>query len=247
MARYITGENRTQGTLFPQALDDYINEENPVRIVDAFVNELNFEELGFKRARPHHTGRPGYHPATMLKIYLYGYLNRIQSSRRLEREVQRNVELMWLTERLTPDFKTIADFRKDNGQGIKNVCRTFIDLCRKLNMFKDAVVAVDGSKFKAVNSSQRDYTQTTIKRRIDIAEKHIEEYFTQLDEADVDDMEYESESIEDKLSKLRQHLDELKSIATRIETGPDKQVSLTDPDARAMKSGSMGITIGYNV
>ena len=152
MAGYISGENRVQSTLFPEVLDDYIHEDNPVRVVDVFIDELDLTKMGFKRTKPSRTGRPGYDPATMLKIYLYGYLNRIQSSRRLERETQRNVELMWLTHRLTPDFKTIADFRKDNGTGIKNVCRSFIELCRKLNMFSNAVIAVDGSKFKAVNN-----------------------------------------------------------------------------------------------
>ena len=162
MSGYITGKSRTQATLFPEILDDFISDENTVQVLDVFVDELNLVELGFQRAKPSHTGRPGYDPATMLKLYLYGYLNRIQSSRRLEREAQRNVELMWLTQRLTPDFKTIADFRKDNSQGIKNVCRTFIDICRKLDMFKDAVVAVDGSKFKAVNNKSKNFTPSKL-------------------------------------------------------------------------------------
>ena len=166
MSGYIVGENRSQSTLFPEALDDYIHEDNPVRIVDAFVDGLNLSKLGFIRTQPCDTGRPGYDPLVMLKLYLYGYLNRIQSSRRLERETQRNIELMWLLQRLTPDFKTIADFRKDNATGIKNTCKAFIEICCKLNMFKEAIIAVDGSKFKAVNNSDRNYTKPNLKRRI---------------------------------------------------------------------------------
>ena len=247
MAGYITGEPRTQSTLFPEALDDYIHDDNPVRVVDVFVEELNLSKLGFERTIPSITGRPGYSPATMLKLYLYGYLNRIQSSRRLEREAQRNIELMWLTQRLTPDFKTIADFRKDNGTGIKNVCRTFNGMWCKMNVFTEAVVAVDGSKFKAVNSTDRNYTQATIKRRIEIVEKHIEDYLAQLDVADKNDVPEDTESIQTKLATLKVHLTTLESIESEIQNSPDKQVSLTDADCRAMKSSSIGRTVGYNV
>jgi transposase len=159
MKRYVEGQDRSQVTLFPESLDEYITEDNPVRVVDVFVDELDLKDLGFEGAEPETTGRPAYHPATLLKIYIYGYLNRVQSSRRLERETQRNVELIWLTGRLSPDFKTIADFRKDNGPAIRRVCREFVMLCRSLNLFSDALVAIDGSKFKAVNgrgSSLRD-------------------------------------------------------------------------------------------
>jgi len=152
MKRFIEGEHRQQVTLLPECLDDFIGEDNPVRVIDAFVAELDLEVLGFAGAMPADTGRPSYHPSVLLKIYIYGYLNRVQSSRRLEREAQRNVELMWLTERLAPDFKTIADFRRDNGAGIRNACRQFIVLCRQLKLFSQAIVAIDGSKFKAVNS-----------------------------------------------------------------------------------------------
>jgi transposase len=147
MKRYVEGESRSQSTLFPERLDDYIGDDNPVRVVDVFVDELDIKTLGFEGAEPEATGRPAYHPATLLKIYIYGYLNRIQSSRRLERETQRNVELIWLTGRLMPDFKTIADFRKDNGKAIRCVCRQFVVLCRSLNLFSEAIVAIDGSKF----------------------------------------------------------------------------------------------------
>lgn len=152
MKRFIEGDDRQQVTLLPECLDDYIGEDNPVRVVDAFVEELDLHALGFEGADPAATGRPSYHPSVLLKLYIYGYLNRIQSSRRLEREAQRNVELMWLTGRLAPDFKTIADFRRGNGVGIRNVCRKSIVLCRQLNLFSEGVVAIDGSKFKAVNS-----------------------------------------------------------------------------------------------
>jgi transposase len=247
MTGYISGESRSQSTLFPEALDDYISVDNPIRFIDAFVDELQLTQLGFLRTEPCHTGRPGYSPATMLKLYLYGYLNRIQSSRRLEREAQRNVELMWLIQRLAPDFKTIADFRKDNGKGIKNVCRTFITLCRKMNMFADAVVAVDGSKFKAVNNTDRNYTQATIKRRIERTEKHIEDYLAKLDAADKNDVCQDVEPLKTKLDTLKAHLAKLQAIDAEVQSSPDKQVSLTDPDCRSMKSRSIGRTVGYNV
>ena len=158
MKRFIEGEDRSQATLLPACLDDYIAEDNPVRAVDAFVEELDLQALGFAGAEPAETGRPAYHPAVLLKLYIYGYLNRVASSRRLEREAQRNVELMWLTGRLAPDFKTIADFRRANGAGIRAVCRRFVQLCRELKLFTQAIVAIDSSKFKAVNSRDRNFT-----------------------------------------------------------------------------------------
>jgi transposase len=176
MSHHIKGQGRNQITLFPEALDDFVTKENPVRVVDAFVDELDLHTLGFNRVIAKNTGRPGYHPAALLKLYIYGYLNRIQSSRRLEKESHRNVELMWLLERLKPDFKTIADFRKDNGKAITKVCRHFIELCRQMNMFTDAVVAIDGSKFKAVNSKHNNYTPNKVKDHILRIEKHIENY-----------------------------------------------------------------------
>ena len=176
MKRFIEGEDRSQVTLLPECLDDYIAEDNPVRVVDAFVEELDLQELGFEGVEPAATGRPSYHPAVLLKIYIYGYLNRIQSSRRLEREAQRNVELMWLTGRLAPDFKTIADFRHDNGTGIRNVCRRFVVLCRELKLFSQAIVAIDGSKFKAVNSRDRNFTPGKIDKRQQQIEESIQRY-----------------------------------------------------------------------
>src|SRR5437868_7515508 len=176
MKRFIEGTVRHQVTLLPECLDDFVGEDNPVRIVDAFVNELDLHALGFDGVEAAATGRPGYHPAVLLKIYIYGYLNRIQSSRRLERETQRNVELMWLTNRLTPDFKTIADFRKDNGAAIRNVCRQFVLLCHQLNMFEGGEVAIDGSKFKAVNNRDKNYTQRKVAARIEQVEESIARY-----------------------------------------------------------------------
>ena len=166
MKRFIHGESRDQITLLPECLDDYIGEDNPVRIIDLFVDELDVAGLGFDGAAPALTGRPGYHPSILLKIYIYGYLNRIQSSRRLEREAQRNVELMWLTGRLAPDFKTIADFRRDNGKGIRNVCKRFVEMCRQFNLFTQAVIAIDGSKFKAVNNRDKNFTPHKLEQRM---------------------------------------------------------------------------------
>ena len=212
MSGFIQGESRHQTTLFPEALDDYITEENPIRVIDAFVDSIDLLGLGFKTI-PADTGRPGYHPSMMLKLFIYGYLNRIQSSRRLERESGRSVELMWLLKRLSPDFKTIADFRKDNSKGIKNTCRTFIELCRQMNMFTDTVVAIDGSKFKAVNNSKKNYTPSKLKFHVDRFEKHLAEYLKQLDEAD----KYENKTVDDnvindKISWLKKRLVELKAM-----------------------------------
>ena len=181
MKRFIEGEDRGQGTLLPELLDDYVTENNPVRVVDVFVDELDLGKHGFERVHPAKTGRPAYHPSVLLKLYIYGYLNRIQSSRRLEREAQRNVELMWLTGRLMPDFKTIANFRKDNGKAIGKVCRQFVVLCQQLDLFSDAVVAIDGSKFKAVNSSDRNLTDAKLKRRMAEIEANISRYLAELD------------------------------------------------------------------
>ncbi len=248
MSSHIQGQDRSQATLFPEALDDFVLESNPVRVIDAFVDHLDLQNLGFNRITPASTGRPGYHPATLLKLYIYGYLNRIQSSRRLEREAHRNVELMWLIERLTPDFKTIADFRKDNGKGIKNVCRTFIDLCRKMNMFSDAIVAIDGSKFKAVNSKENNFTPQKLKFHIDRVEKHIEDYLSQLDQSDAEDCELEdTTTITQKIAWMKQRLAELKEMEKAVAKHPDKQVSTTDPDSRLLKTKGMTRSVCYNV
>src|SRR5580692_11171860 len=184
MSRFVQPEERTQETLLPCRLEDYVTEENPVRVIDVFVEQLDLDGLGFAGMQPEATGRPAYHPSTLLKIYLYGYLNRVQSSRRLERETQRNVELMWLTGRLMPDFKTIANFRKDNGSAIRGVCRQFILLCRQLDLFCETVIAIDGSRFKAVNTRDKNYTHGAIERRMEQVEASIARYLSALDTAD---------------------------------------------------------------
>ena len=184
MGRFIEGTDRGQSTLFPECLDDWIGEDNAVRVIDVFVEELDLAELGFSRVAPKDTGRPAYHPSVLLKLYIYGYLNRVQSSRRLEREAGRNVEVMWLMGRLAPDHKTIADFRKDNGRAIRQVCARFVALCRTLGLFAEAGVAIDGSKFKAVNNRDRNFTRAKMKRRMDQIEESVSRYLHQLDSAD---------------------------------------------------------------
>ena len=251
MKRYVEGEARSQTTLFPDTLDDYIAEDNPVRVVDVFVDELDLKKLGFDGMVPEATGRPAYHPATLLKIYVYGYLNRIQSSRRLERECQRNVELIWLTARLAPDFKTIADFRKDNGQAIRRVCREFVVLCRNLNLFSDALVAIDGSKFKAVNNRDKNFTDRKLKARMQQLEESIARYLAELDRADREPStlpEARVEHLQDKVAAVKAQMRQLKQIGKQMAGTPDGQISLTDPDARSMATTGRGTGIvGYNV
>ena len=251
MRRFVEGVDRSQSTLFPDHLDDYIAEDNPVRVVDVFVDELDMKQLGFEGAEPQATGRPAYHPATLLKIYIYGYLNRIQSSRRLERETQRNVELIWLTARLSPDFKTIADFRKDNGQAIKRVCREFVVLCRSLNLFSEALVAIDGSKFKAVNNRDKNFTERKLKARMQQLEESVARYLADLDRADRDPTavtEARVEHLKHKVEAVKAQMQRLRQIGEQLADAPDGQVSLTDPDARSMATSGRGTGIvGYNV
>ncbi len=249
MKRFIQGEHRGQSTLLPESLDDYVSDTNPVRVVDVFVDELDLATLGFDGVIPAETGRPAYHPSILLKIYIYGYLNRIQSSRRLEREAQRNVELMWLTGRLMPDFKTIANFRKDNSKAIRGVCRQFVLLCQQLGLFGENLVAIDGSKFKAVNNRDRNFTSAKLKRRMEEIEASISRYLAVLDAADrqiPSASAPDTASLEDKIAKLKAHMKELQGIETQLNDSPDKQVSLTDPDARSMMTRGSGI-VGYNV
>ena len=250
MTGFIEGESRAQATLFPERLDDYIAESSPFRVIDVFVDELDLGSLRFK-TEAEATGRPPYHPATLLKLYVYGYLNRIQSSRRLEREAQRNVELMWLTGRLAPDFKTIADFRKDNGKAIQKVCREFVLICRKLELFTDAFVAIDGSKFKAVNNRDRNFTKAKMKRRLEQIDESIARYLSQIASADRQDTEatkQQSERLQDKITKLKEEVKRLKALEKDMLSTPDQQISLTDPDARSMATSGRGTgMVGYNV
>ncbi len=250
MSGFIEGEDRNQATLFPERLDEYIAEDSAVRVIDVFIDDLDISGLGFK-TEPSDTGRPAYHAATMLKIYVYGYLNRVQSSRRLEREAQRNVELMWLTGRLAPDFKTIADFRKDNGEAIRLVCREFVMLCKKLNLFADAFVAIDGSKFKAVNNRDRNFTKAKMKRRLQQIDESIERYLGQIASADRQETQAardKTERLEDKIKALKTEMARLKKLEVRMLKAPDRQISLTDPDARSMATSGRGTgMVGYNV
>ena len=251
MSRFIKGQDRSQVTLLVQCLDDFIADDNPVRVVDAFIGELHMVALGFEGAIPATTGRPSYHPAVMLKVYLYGYLNRIQSSRRLQRECQRNVELMWLIGRLSPDFKTIADFRRDNSAGIRSVCRSFVILCRNLKLFSQALVAIDGSKFKAVNSRDCNFTNAKVDKRQEQIEESIQRYLSALETADrTQPVELEAKTVRltDKIARLRQQMRELDAIKEQLKTQPDSQISRTDPDARSMATSARGSgMVAYNV
>jgi transposase len=250
MSRFIEGETRTQATLFPEQLDDYVTEENAVRVIDVFIDGLDLSCLGFK-TEPADTGRPAYHPSTMIKLFIYGYLNRIQSSRRLEREAGRNVELMWLLGRLAPDFKTIADFRKNNTKAITRVCREFVLICRKLNLFTKSLIAIDGSKFKAVNNRNRNFTQAKIKLRLKQIDESIARYLGQIateDRVELATSKNKVERLETKIGKLKKEVHQLNKIQAQLNDVPDKQISLTDPDARSMATSGRGTgMVAYNV
>lgn len=252
MKRFIQGTERSQVTLFPEQLEDYVAEDNPVRVVDVFVEQLDLGKLGFEGVTPMKTGRPAYHPAVLLKLYIYDYLNRIHSSRRLERESQRNLELICLLERLTPDFKTIANFRKDNGKAIRKVCSQFVALCRKLNLLTEATVAIDGSKFKAVNNRDNNFTANKIKRRREQIEASIERYLSALETADrqeqADFTKAKIQRLQEKIAMLKEQMTKLDTLETELQKTPDKQISLADPDARSMATSGRGTGIvGYNV
>ena len=249
MAGFVTGADRMQGTMFPAQLEDYVTEDNPVRVIDLFVDQLDLAKLGFG-ITPKVMGRPAYHPAAMLKIYVYGYLNRVQSSRRLERECQRNVEAMWLTGCLAPDFKTIADFRKDNGPAIRKVCREFILVCGRAGLLAAKAVAIDGSKFKAVNSRDRNFTKTKVAKRLEQIEASIARYLSELETADRQPStpEIKINRLKGKVAKLKQEIERMKAIGEQLEKSEDTQISLTDPDARSMQgTGKATGTVGYNV
>ena len=250
MAGFVEGIDRSQHSLFPAVLDDYVAEDNPVRAIEAFADGLDLGQLGFTRVEALVTGRPGYHPATLLKIYIYGYLNRIPSSRRLERECQRNIELVWLTGQLAPDFKTIADFRKDNGKAICEVCRAFVALCRKLDLLSAASIAIDGSKFKAVNARDKNFTEAKMKRRLERIDESIARYMAQLETADRHGdavPEARVARLQDKIVKLKEEIARLNAINADMMKSEDKQISLTDPDARSMTTSGKDTGIRYNV
>lgn len=251
MTRYIEGLDRRQTFLLPEDVDDYVDEDNPVRVVEAFVDRLDLAGLGFTRAIPAETGRPAFHPGTLLKLYIYGYLNRIPSSRRLEREARRNLELMWLLGRLAPDFKTIADFRRDNGPAIQATCRQFVLLCRTMGLFSDALVAIDGSKFKAVNSRDKNFSPAKLRARLQQVEESIARYMAALESADRQEGSVasgKSVRLAEKIEVLHKQMQWLQSLEEAIKQAPDHQISLTDPDARSMVTSGKGTGIvGYNV
>ncbi|MGA8772327.1 MAG: IS1182 family transposase [Rhodomicrobium sp.] len=250
MSGFIRGADRGQATMFPAQLEDYVAEDNPVRVIDFFVDQLDLRELGFSAVDPKETGRPAYHPAVMLKIYVYGYLNRVQSSRRLERECQRNVEAMWLTGCLAPDFKTIADFRKDNASAIRKVCREFIVVCGRAGLLTATAVAIDGSKFKAVNSRDRNFTEAKVAKRLEQIEASIERYLSLLEIADrqPEAPEIKRTHLKYKIGRLKQEIERMKAIEAQLAQQEDTQISLTDPDARSMQgTGKATGTVGYNV
>jgi transposase len=252
MKRFVEGADRGQSTLLPECLDDWIDEDNPVRVIDAFVDALDLADLGFAGVEPAATGRPAFHPCVLLKLYIYGYLNRVQSSRRLEREAGRNLELLWLLGRLVPDHKTIADFRKDNGDALRRVCAQFVELCRTMGLLATASVAIDGSKFKAVNNRDKNFTKGKVERRRAQLKQSVARYLAQLDTADrqepTEALAAKAKHLKEKLVKLKSEMDKLSAYEKQMLTSPDQQISLTDPDSRSMATSGRGSgVVGYNV
>ena len=252
MKRFIEGQERDQATLFPECLEDWVDEDNPVRVIDAFIDSLDLGALGFAGVDPKATGRPAYHPAILLKLYVYGYLNAVQSSRRLEREAGRNVEVMWLLGRLVPDHKTVAEFRKHCGPAIRKVCVQFVELCRRLGLLSHASVAIDGSKFKAVNNRDRNFTTAKMKRRAQQIVESVSRYIHQLESADRQErtnaIVMRTKRLKEKIAKLKDEMDRLEGVNERRCAEPDQQISLTDPDARSMATSGRGSgVVGYNV
>jgi transposase len=252
MKRFITGADRGQTAFLPECLDDFAGENNPVRAIDAFVEALDLAGLGFDGVKPAGTGRPAYHPAVLLKLYIYGYLNQVHSSRRLEREAGRNLEVMWLLGRLVPDDKVIADFRKDNGLAIRKVCARFVELCRKLGLLTKASVAIDGSKFKAVNDRDKNFTRNKVERRRKQLEESVARYLNQLDTTDRQEpseaLSAKTVHLKAKIAKIGEEMKKLETIEKQMLASPDQQISLTDPDSRSMATSGRGSgMVGYNV
>lgn len=246
---YIEGEDRKQTMLFPEVLEDYITEENPVRFIDVYIEGLDLSEMGFGRAVAKETGRPPYDPGDLLRLYVYGYLNRTRSSRQLEREAGRNVELMWLMRKLRPDFKTIADFRKDNPQALKKVCREFTLWCKRLELFGGELVAVDGSKFGAVNSPKRNFTDKKLRRMIREIDDKIDKYLKDLDRQDKQEAGQRSlsrEELKEKIERYKERRAQYEELKNDLEQSGESQVSLTDPESRSMRVGH-GVEVSYNV
>src|ERR1700732_3776252 len=252
MRRFVEEADRGQWTLLPECLDDFIDESNPVRVIDVFVDALDLAEMSFEGVEPAGTRGPSYHPSVLLKLYIYGYLNRVQSSRRLEREAGRNVEAMWLLGRLAPDHKTIADFRKDNGLALRKVCARFVELCREMGLLATASVAIDGSKFKAVNNRDKNFTRAKVERRRAQLEESVARYLSQLDTADrqepTEALTAKVTRLTEKLTKLKEEMGKLAVYEKQMLASPDQQISLTDPDSRSMATSGRGSgVVGYNV
>lgn len=247
--RHIEGESRDQIALLPQSLEDFVAEDDPARVIDAYVNTLDLSALGFDKAVTKETGRKPYHPADLLKLYVYGYLNRVSTSRRLERECQRNVEVMWLLKRLCPDFKTIADFRKDNGQAIRAACGAFIEFCRDARLLKGHQVAIDGSKFKAAASIDQSLTRNLVKRDRALIEEKIQEYLQRLDHADNAECQsdLDRERVQEALEKLHRRKKRLEVFERGMQASGLNEHCATEPEARLMRSGRDGMVLGYNV
>src|ERR1700754_4333431 len=243
MRRFVEEADRGQWTLLPECLDDFIDESNPVRVIDVFVSALDLAEMSFGGIEPAATGRPSYPPPVLLQLYIYGYLNRVQSSRRLEREAGRNVEVMWLLGRLAPDHKTIADFRKDNGQALRKVCARFVELCREMGLLATASVAIDGSKFKAVNNRDKNFTRAKVERRRAQLEESVARYLSQLDTADrqepTEALAARVTRLSEKLTKLKEEIGKLAVYEKQMLASPDQQISLTDPDSRSMATSAV--------
>ncbi len=251
MSEHVNGTHRDQTVLFPNTIDQYVEKENPVRFIDAFVDSLNLEKLRFKHSVPADTGRPSYNPSDLLKLYVYGYLNQVRSSRKLEKECHRNVEVMWLMKRLAPDFKTIADFRKDNIDCIKPVFKEFVYLCRNLDLYGAQLVAIDGTKFKAVNSRSNNLNEKTVALRLKKTEEKIIEYLKEMAQNDTaDSNEDESTNVDDlkeKICKLEEEKQRYEQIQNQMKTTGQREVSLVDPDSRLMRVDSQRFDVCYNI
>ena len=251
MSEHVNGTHRDQTVLFPNTIDQYVDKENPVRFIDAFVDSLNLEKLGFKHSILADTGRPSYNPSDLLKLYVYGYLNQVRSSRKLEKECHRNVEVMWLMKKLAPDHKTIADFRKDNVDCIKGVFKEFVYLCRSLDLYGAQLVAIDGTKFKAVNSKSNNLNEKTVALRLKHTEEKIAQYLKELDSNDANDSEEDetakNDELKEKISQLEEKKQQYEQIQDQMKATGQREVSLVDPDSRLMRVDSQRLEVGYNI
>ena len=251
MSEHVNGTHRDQTVLFPNTIDQYVDKENPVRFIDAFVDSLNLEKLGFKHSMPADTGRPSYNPSDILKLYIYGYLNQVRSSRKLEKECHRNVEVMWLMKKLAPDHKTIADFRKDNVDCIKGVFKEFVYLCKSLDLYGAQLIAIDGTKFKAVNSRSNNLNEKTVALRLKQTEEKIAQYLMELDSNDLNDSEEDetakTDELKEKISQLEEKKQQFEHIQGQMKATGQREVSLVDPDSRLMRVDSQRFEVGYNI